>query len=627
MIKQISALFLLFFLIINFTYSESNINLITSPENLIKFELSANKKDNKVILNFRLQIDDRIKNYVQVRFYEIYRNSSLIATTTNSFFVDENLQSGTYEYYATIKFTYDNNIYSKKSGNILITIESETTNSTTTQTTISPVLQESSSSINNLDTTATINISQISSTTTEQVSQSPMPVSTTTATTVTTNNTITPPNGITTPERIHRAPRLTPEISAQAKVKISGKSLISNKEVAEESKIFIKTEKEGILEVKTDKKGEFSIEIAPNQKVSIINVKEKKGEIFKSNIINLDLEDKELNLNVNLEKERKLLKPMQLKIETTKESKVALEDKTEIIIPSSTVTTTNIVNIEIEPTIDIPPVTNFTSLSNVYDIKIKDENNQEIKTLEKEIEIRIPYNEEEIKAKGLSEDQLTIGYFDETQQIWVPLEKFSIDKESNVVIGYTKHLTKFAIISFADLTPPLPPSNIKLTLIDSKKVKITWLNPKEDFKYTKIYRSLNKNTWGDLAFKEVTTTEVIDENVESGKTYYYLLRSVDYAGNESVNTEQVAITTFKFKRHLKKGMRGEDVKKLQEILVKEGVYPEKFISGYFGPSTYRAVIKFQEKYFDEILKPLKIKKGTGFVGPATLKKLNQLLNK
>ena len=65
---------------------------------------------------------------------------------------------------------------------------------------------------------------------------------------------------------------------------------------------------------------------------------------------------------------------------------------------------------------------------------------------------------------------------------------------------------------------------------------------------------------------------------------------------------------------------------LQELLVKEGVYPEGLITGFFGDLTKQAVIRFQEKYASDILLPLKLDKGTGYVGPATREKINQLLS-
>jgi peptidoglycan hydrolase-like protein with peptidoglycan-binding domain len=80
-----------------------------------------------------------------------------------------------------------------------------------------------------------------------------------------------------------------------------------------------------------------------------------------------------------------------------------------------------------------------------------------------------------------------------------------------------------------------------------------------------------------------------------------------------------------FSRTLSYGLSGDDVKLLQQILIKENVYPEKLITGYFGKATLAAVIKFQEKYFDDILRPAGLTKGSGLVGPGTRAKLNKLI--
>ncbi len=80
-----------------------------------------------------------------------------------------------------------------------------------------------------------------------------------------------------------------------------------------------------------------------------------------------------------------------------------------------------------------------------------------------------------------------------------------------------------------------------------------------------------------------------------------------------------------FKSRLEKGSRGEEVRSLQKCLSKfPDLYPSQKITGYFGNETKAAVIHFQEKYYQDILKPWGFKKGTGLVSKTTRQKLNEV---
>lgn len=95
----------------------------------------------------------------------------------------------------------------------------------------------------------------------------------------------------------------------------------------------------------------------------------------------------------------------------------------------------------------------------------------------------------------------------------------------------------------------------------------------------------------------------------------------------NLNTETPPSDSFVFNIDMKKGSKIPDVKHLQILLQSKGFFPKTVeTNGYFGPTTYKAVIKFQETYTDEILKPINAKKGTGVVGMYTRVKLNQFLN-
>jgi len=83
--------------------------------------------------------------------------------------------------------------------------------------------------------------------------------------------------------------------------------------------------------------------------------------------------------------------------------------------------------------------------------------------------------------------------------------------------------------------------------------------------------------------------------------------------------------SFQFKSNLSVSSQGAEVTELQKCLAKDPeVYPEGEITGYFGSKTKAAVIKFQEKYADEILTPYGLTSGTGAVKKSTRAKLNEL---
>lgn len=87
---------------------------------------------------------------------------------------------------------------------------------------------------------------------------------------------------------------------------------------------------------------------------------------------------------------------------------------------------------------------------------------------------------------------------------------------------------------------------------------------------------------------------------------------------------------YAFDTNLKIGDQNDGVTNLSRALIKEGFLnqDEVFQDGRtvlnFDEMTASAVTGFQEKYRSEILTPNGLKSGTGYVGPSTRKKLNQL---
>ncbi len=80
-----------------------------------------------------------------------------------------------------------------------------------------------------------------------------------------------------------------------------------------------------------------------------------------------------------------------------------------------------------------------------------------------------------------------------------------------------------------------------------------------------------------------------------------------------------------FRKKLKRGDRGGEVKKVQNFLRKKGYFKYQKDTGYFGSITEQAVKDFQSKYSDKILKPLGLVSPTGNWFKYTKKQANSML--
>lgn len=107
---------------------------------------------------------------------------------------------------------------------------------------------------------------------------------------------------------------------------------------------------------------------------------------------------------------------------------------------------------------------------------------------------------------------------------------------------------------------------------------------------------------------------------------------LDNLGFEKKNGKRIKIiekeNATSFRSDLRYGAKGSGVEELQKCLAQDKeVYPEAEVTGYFGALTQKAVIKFQEKYAEDILQPFGLKEGNGLVLGGTREKLNEVCGK
>ena len=407
------------------------------------------------------------------------------------------------------------------------------------------------------------------------------------------------------------------------------------------------SEKGGYISTFSSDAGLFEFKVGSNERWHIGAGKVVNGVPYKASEVVVEVKEIGVNVELILAKLDKsaLPPPVVIRESSSKQIVVQAEDGAKAVIPPNAAGSGNI-SVEVKPTLEAPSQAGAQVVGTVYDVNIHDSAGKEITTLNSDVEIIIPYDEAELKAKGVGEDAVLPSFFDEKTGTWVKVDNYTIDKEKNIVILRVKHLTRFGLVASTDTTPPAPPTKVAVSALGEGKVKITWQNPTYDFSYAKVYRNDQLGELGKIVASEVKGGQYTDNSVADKVTYYYTIRSTDPAGNESNNKDQVsvkavgtsgqaqalgkpvsAVSTKKggLSRNLSQGARNDDVKTMQGLLIKEGFLPADSATGFFGKLTREAVVKFQEKYAADVLKPAGLTKGNGFIGPGTRKKLNELL--
>lgn len=443
---------------------------------------------------------------------------------------------------------------------------------------------------------------------------SPPPSSTTDTTSTTTNN-------------------LTREVVSEGPVLLQGRVVYPSGQAAAGALISIWASSNSTAQVNAGSNGEFSFQVARNSTWRLSASKTNGNIGYRSNDITVQVENQTVTgVEISLVQLPSELPPSTTTQRTTIERiTTTLTNGTTIDIPPSTISVSGNVTLSVMPTVEVHEYSTNQVVGLAYDIVLKDQVGAEIKTFATPIDIIFPYDDTTLVAAGVTVENLTPSYYDEALKQWVTITNFTVDRINKRIVAKVSHLTRFALIAAADVTPPASPIAVTAKKVGANVI-LTWTPPANDFRHAKIYRSSEAGKLGTVLFAEVAGNSQTDTTT-NGTIYYYVVRAVDPAGNESANTNQVtfsssagtAITyTGSLGRSLRVGMSGNDVRIMQQILVRDGVYLEAFITGYFGRYTEKAVLKFQEKYKAEILTPIGLTAGNGFVGPRTIKKLIEL---
>lgn len=162
-------------------------------------------------------------------------------------------------------------------------------------------------------------------------------------------------------------------------------------------------------------------------------------------------------------------------------------------------------------------------------------------------------------------------------------------------------------------------TRVNLFLIFNEDLKLPEQIWHETYKY---------NYWvnDDRADIKLTNDELksVSEDLSSLFSANIVVRRLALSGKLSQINKDLMLFPQLLTSNLKIGAKSNDVKILQQLLINEGVWESPAgATGYFGPVTKKAVMKFQGQYKTQILEPLGLTSPTGFFGPYTRKYLNE----
>ena len=239
------------------------------------------------------------------------------------------------------------------------------------------------------------------------------------------------------------------------------------------------------------------------------------------------------------------------------------------ITPSET--TAEAVSTEIEA---VPTGQNIVG-GYVYSFAVESEG-VAVTIFEESVTVTLSYTDDQVS--DLDEDSLVIYYYDESLSQWLALDS-TVDAENNTVTATTAHFTLFALMG------------------EEEEVG----EEEEEEEEEEV-----------IPISEMTIDELKAEIARIAALIAEL-------------QDQLAALVGQLTANLQYGDRGDDVELLQTWLAKDSeIYPEAIVSGWFGPLTKAAVIRFQEEYTEDVLAPWNLTSGTGYVGSTTRDKLNEL---
>ena len=189
-------------------------------------------------------------------------------------------------------------------------------------------------------------------------------------------------------------------------------------------------------------------------------------------------------------------------------------------------------------------------------IEAYDSLNKPIKNLSARAEIEIVYDEDKL-PEGFSEDQLSLGYFDEATKEWIEIPSV-IDTQNNIIKAKISHFSIFAPLLPSDISPPTKPGKPTATFNKTQRsITISWTPSTDDIAVAgyEVYRATSPsgpfvNVSGDATSQGYfDPTKLVarncsqicqwtdTNNISYNTTYYYKVAAFDTSGHHSSASE------------------------------------------------------------------------------------------
>lgn len=132
---------------------------------------------------------------------------------------------------------------------------------------------------------------------------------------------------------------------------------------------------------------------------------------------------------------------------------ISLEDGTTISIPAGALASSGDVTVTATPKAEMKKGKNSQPLGLAYDLSAVDENGTSIDEFNSQVTITFPYTEAQLLAAGVTEDDLTAAYFDDSSSLWQSATSFTKDPINNTVSIATTHFSSWTLVGNGSKSP------------------------------------------------------------------------------------------------------------------------------------------------------------------------------